>query len=269
MSKVDLVDWPAGEVLALSGSASSLKIPVTVHNASAKTVRIADASLVEVRSEASGLSLRLEPAPFQMIVGPRATSSTQLRLRLDPLTPPGHYRGEIKVGDLVRPVEIDVLERTALSIRPAPLLVDASLGRRQTLMVAFENRGNTPLTLDLVGSYPLGEEVPLSPQRLEHPSEGADALGQIFNRALGLVETPSLAEVGRIDLDMPNGPTRLEVGALRTEPLTVTLPDELSPVARYHVFAPVYGTDLHLVIVTAAKPGLPGKAKPRKQEKAA
>jgi hypothetical protein len=82
---------------------------------------------------------------------------------------------------------------------------------------------------------------------------------------LGLGVGPALTQVGTVNLFMPAGPVRLGPGAARTEQIAIGLPESLSPVARHHVFAPIYATDLHVIIVTAAKSRPTAKARRRKQ----
>ncbi len=258
MGALDLVDWPADRTLALSGSAAALRIPLAVRNGSTETVHLAEASLAEVRLAGKGPPLRLEPIPVQMSVVGHGVGRTQLRLRLDPATPPGRYEGEIKFGALVRPVTIDVLPDVRLEVRPAPLVVDAAQGLEPSVTVAFENRGNVPLTIDVTGHYPLAEEAPVAPDRLEGESQGENPLAAIFDKLIGRDPTPVLIPFGLIELAMAGGTAPLAAGASLVAQVSLKLPKTLSPSARYHCFAPVYATDLHIVIVTAAKP--PGLA---------
>jgi len=265
MAKLDLVDWPADRTLSLSGSAGALRIPITLRNASAGAIQVSDVSLAEVRLGAAGKPLRLDPIPVHVNVAANGVARARIRLRLDPTTPPGRYQGEIRLAGISRPIEIEVVAQAELVVRPAPLVVDAALGPEQRFAVAFQNRGNTTLTIDLTGDYPLGEELPLAPERIERPADGVERLGQIFKDVMGLGAAPVLTQIGTVGLFMPGGPVRLEPGATRTEQVAVALPEGLSPAARHHAFAPVYASDLHIVIVTAAKRPAPAKARRRKQ----
>jgi hypothetical protein len=260
MSALDLVDWPADRTLALSGSAGSLKIPLTLRNASTEPAVMAEASLAEVRLGGKGPPLRLEPLPVQLTVAGRATGRAQLRLRLDPSTPPGRYEGQVKLGGLVRPVAIDILAEAKLAIRPAPLVVDAAQGLDQVAMVGFANQGNVPLTIDLNGVYPLAEEAPVAPDRLETAGEAGNPLGMIFDKLTGREPAPALVPFGVLELAMPAGGVALAAGATWAGPVSLKLPKTLSASARYHCFAPVYASDLHIVVVTAAKPPIPAQA---------
>lgn len=253
MAALDLVDWPAERTLTLSGSAAALRIPLALRNSSAKPLQLAEASLAEVRLVGGdGRPLRADPVPVQVIVAANGTARAQLRLRLDPATPPGRYEGKVKLGSLERTVAIEVLAEVKLGIRPAPVVIDAAAGSEQRFTVAFENRGNTPLTIDLAGDYPLGEEVPIAPDRIEEAAEG-NPLAAIFDRLVGRTPSPTLVPFGAVKLAMPGGPQVLQPGEARSAEVAASLPKTLSPVARYHLFAPLYAADLHVVVITGAK----------------
>lgn len=256
MAELDLVDWPADRTLAVSGPAAALKIPLTLRNASGEPAQVAEASLAEVRLAGTGAPLRAEPVPLQIVVGGHGVGRAQLRLRLDPATPPGRYEGQVRLGDLARSVAIEVLPEAKLQIRPAAFVVDAAKGREQVVVAAFENRGNVALTIDVRGAYPLAVEHAAASDRLE--SEAAEnPLAAVMDRLLERTPRPALESFGELELAMPGGPRPLEPGGAVTIEIAVRLPARLAATARYHAFVPVYAEDLHIVVVTAAKPGGP------------
>jgi hypothetical protein len=259
MGALDLVDWPADRTLTLSGSTGALRIPLALRNSSAEPLQLAEVSLADVRLAGGGAPLRTQPAPIQLSVAGNGVTRAQLRLRLDPATPPGRYEGEVTMAGLRRTVAIDVLPEVKLGIRPAPVVVDAAAGPEQRFTVAFENRGNVPLTIDLTGDYPLGEEVPIAPDRIDKGSAAGNPLAAIFDRVIGRAPAPTLVPFGALKLAMPGGPELLQPGEARTAQVSVSLPKDLSPIARYHLFAPLYAVDLHIVVVTGAKPPIPAK----------
>jgi hypothetical protein len=259
MGALDLVDWPAGRTLTLSGSAGALRIPLVLRNNAAEPLQLTEASLADVRLAGGDRPLRTEPVPVQLSVAGNGTTRAQLRLRLDPATAPGRYEGKVKLGGLQRTVAIDVLPDVKLGIRPAPVVIDAAAGREQGFTVAFENRGNVPLTIDLTGDYPLGEEVPIAPDRINEAAAADNPLAAIFDRVIGRTPAPTLVPFGALKLAMPGGSVLLQPGEARTAQVSVSLPKDLSPIARYHLFAPLYAVDLHLVVVTGAKPPIPAK----------
>jgi hypothetical protein len=254
MGALDLVDWPAERTLSLAGSAGNLRIPLTLRNASDQPAHLAEASLAEVRLAGAGASLRLAPLAVQMQIPGHGVGRTHLRLRLDPATPPGRYEGRIKLGDLVRTLAIDVLPDVKLNVRPSPIVVDAGGGLAPVVAVSFENRGNVPLTIDVSGHYPLAEESPVSPDRLDGAADGDNPLAKIFDKLIGREPQPVLIPFGTLEMSMLGGPLALEPGATLVATVELKLPATLAPSARYHTFAPVYASDLHIVVVTAAKP---------------
>lgn len=249
MAALEFADGPIGKPLALSGSAAGLKLPLALRNTTRNVQHLATASFAEVRLAGGGPPLRIEPVPVLLNVAADGVVRTQLRLRLDPATPPGRYEGLVRLGDLSRAVTIDVLPQPGLAIRPDPLVVDAAGGLDQRLDVAFENTGNTPLTIDLTGAYPLGEEV----QVPSAPATTAPTVNSGASLFFGPRERPNLVAAGTVQLSLGNGAQVLAPGESKTLTVVLSLPKTLSPVARYHLYAPLYTVDLHVVIVTAAK----------------
>ena len=253
MGALEFADGPATKPLALSGSAAGLKLPLALRNTSGQVQHLATASFADVRLAGGGPPLRIEPVPVLLNVAGDGVIRTQLRLKLDPATPPGHYEGLVKLGDLSRPVAIDVLPEPGVAIRPQPLVVDAAQGPQQRLDVAFENTGNTPLTIDLAGAYPLGQEVPVptpaATTTAPAPSTPVPGLSGLF----GERPRPNLIAAGTVQIGLAKGPEVLAPGEARTLGVTIALGNPLSPTARYHLYVPVYAADLHIVFVTAAK----------------
>ena len=258
MGALDLLDWPADRTVALSGSAAGLSLPITLRNASSDVLHLANASLSEVRRVGGGPPLRLDPVPIGMNLAGDGVTRTQLRLRLDPATPPGRYEGKLRLGDLTRTVAIEVLAETKLAVRPAPVVVDAGAGGpAYRFDASFENRGNIPLIIDLAGSYPLGEEIPIPPKPVDAGGTTEDRLAALLDLLIGRETAPKLTPFGTAELSQPGGQQVLAPGETRVIALELALPNPLSPTARYHLFAPLYAADLHIVIVTAAKSAAP------------
>lgn len=237
MGEVDLIDWPEERTLVVAGPPAALKIPFSLRNRSLEPIRLHEASLADMRLAGGGASLRLAPVPLGIHLPGEGASSGQMRLRLDPTTPPGRYEGRIRLGDVSRAVTIDVLPEPRLQVRPEPVVVDASTGREQRFRAAFANTGNMPLTIDLTGDYPLGEEAQVAAGRLDAVGEG-NRVGQVLDRIFDRETRPALVPFDAARLVMPGGRERLEPGESRTVEIGLTLPEGLSPTARYHLFAP-------------------------------
>jgi hypothetical protein len=264
---LELVDWPPDRTLALSGTAAGLRLPLILRNARAGVHAMGELSLSDVRRVGGGPPLRLEPLPTGLNLAADSVTRTQIRLRLDPATAPGRYEGSLRVGELTRTVAIDVLAEAKLTIRPAPVVIDAGSARTHRFEVSFENRGNVPLTIDLAGDYPLGEEVAIAREPAGAGAE--DRLGALLDTLIGRETAPKLTPFGTAGLKQPGGRQELPPAQALVASVELTLPEGLAPTARYHLFAPVYAADLHLVIVTAAKSAAPPRAARRTKGAAA
>lgn len=261
MAGLDLVDWPAERTLTVAGSPRTFQFPIILRDLAGGQTPIVEATFADMRPVGGGAPIRIAPAPVQLRFAGGGDASGRVRLRLDPGTPPGRYVGRMRVGDVSRSVAIDVLPEPRLDVRPAPLIVDAAAGREQRMIVALDNRGNVPLTIDLSGAYPLAEEAPVAPDKLD----AAGPLATMFDRLLDRAQAPTLIPFdGTLELAMPDGAEKLDPGASLTLSISLALPPTLSPTARYHAFAPVYDSDLHVMIITAAKPPLPHRSAKRK-----
>ena len=265
MAAFDLVDWPAERTLRVTGSPSSLRVPLILSNSSDSLQAGGAPVLVELRN-AEGQLLPVQSVGTLPAVAARGVAPGRLRVRLDPTTPPGSYAGSITVAGVTRSLQIDIVETIALALRPAPLVVDLTAGLTQRAAISVENRGNIVLTIDLAGDYPLGEELPLLAGAAPKP-EAADGIEKL----LALLQPPArrappLREIGKIGIAMPQGATRIEPGATATIALDLKLPEALAPTARYRAFIPLYDEDLVIAVVTAAKLKSPGP-KPRPRSK--
>jgi hypothetical protein len=262
MSTPQLLNWPVNQSLRVSGPPGSLRFPVSMAKVPDATLTQQAVALVNVRTE-TGVKLQTRSLTLGLGVVANTAQGTA-RLRLDPGTPPGLYSGNIEIGGLTRPIEINVVEQVKLSIRPSPLVFDRARGLSQIIPVTFENKGNVALTINVSGTYPLGEELPITSS---HSGESADAgiehLTEIFSGLLGSRGRPALREVGKLVLAMPHGEIQLEPGLVQTGFVQMTVPDGLSPSARFRAYVPVYIADLEIAVITATKqPPAPGP-KPR------
>ncbi|HEY2594952.1 MAG TPA: hypothetical protein VGK33_13735 [Chloroflexota bacterium] len=250
MAGLELVDWPADRSLVVSGSPPTLRIPLTIRNPSGAPAMLAEPTLAEMRRTEDGLRLSAAASPLFLNVPANGVAGGRMRLRLDATTAPGRYEGEVRMGDITRTIVIEVLPETKLDVRPSPVVVDASQGRDQPVTARFENRGNVPLHIDAAGTYPLFREIAGGAEHVG--PEAVSPLGGLLEQLIG--RTPNLAPDGEAELASPNGPLSLAPGESSFATLALKLPEGMSPTDRYHVFAPLYASDLHIVIVTAAKP---------------
>ena len=250
MPGLELVDWPADRTLVVSGSPRALRIPLTIRNPSGAPAMLAEPSLAELQRTEDGARLSAAASPLFLNVPANGVADGRVRLRLDAATAPGRYQGQVRMGDITRTIVIEVLPEAKLDVRPAPVVMDASEGRDQHVTARFENRGNVPLLIDADGTYPLFKEIAGGGESVG--PKAASPLGGVLEQLIG--RTPNLAPAGEVELTSPNGALSLAPGESGFATLTVKLPGGMSATDRYHVFAPLYASDLHIVIVTAAKP---------------
>jgi hypothetical protein len=259
MAAIDLVDWPTDRPLRVSGAPSSLRAPFASRTAADHAQPPPQASLIGLKDSSGG---EIAARSIGVMRG-------QIRLRLDATTPPGRYEGGVEIAGVERPIVIDVVETIDVAIRPAPVVIDLAIGPQHMITVAIENRGNVPLTIDLAGDYPLGEEIAIFPERIEREEGDAlQRLADLFARTIGTRAQRAMREGGTITLSMPDGAVRIDPGATKTVTVGVTLPEGLSPGGRYRAFIPVYTADLELVAVTATKQP-PQEQRPRTRKRGA
>lgn len=125
-----------------------------LHNRSDEKVRIKRIPLVESRLTGPA---DVSVSHLQLLA--RLLPGTELQVRaqvlIPPHTPPGRYTAEALVGNIRKPVAIDVLESWDLAILPASLSLKPHLGERPVLTVQLTNRGNMPWNIPRAAFAPL------------------------------------------------------------------------------------------------------------------
>lgn len=119
---------------------------VHLQNQSPEKVRIKKIPLVASKltgpTEVSVSHLQL----FARLLPGTALQATA-QVLIPPDTPPGRYTAEALVGNVRKPVAVDVLESWDLAIIPAELSLKFDLGERLVRTVQLTNRGNMPWNL--------------------------------------------------------------------------------------------------------------------------
>jgi hypothetical protein len=246
-----LVDWTDGaKVLRVSGKASRIRVPIALLNHGGETLHLATALVQGLHHHLLRQQLPDVTLPLGLSVRPHMAAGSSVRLRLDPSTPAGIYRGDIGVGGQLRPLEITIVEDIALDITPDPLVIAADLGATQRKTVLLRNRGNVALHIDMTGSYPLGEEQPLA------SADTGSAVEKLIDR-FRPPATPPLTPAGEIRIAMDDPVSVLQPGTEHVFRLSITLPSELRPEARYRATVPLYQADVRVIVVTAVKSAKP------------
>lgn len=253
MASPELLNWPAGRPVYVSGPPGGLRFPVKIGPAPAGALALHKASLIDIRGP-SGHALVARSVKVGFAGGEANTIEGRVRLRLDPATPPGRYAGSVEIAGVARSIEIDVLEQVDVAIRPSPLILDLSLGLSQQRRVTFENRGNVPLRIDVASEYPIGEETPVVPASgINTGARDAEQLVDILDELLGAHRRAPLKRAGAVRLTMAGGSFELAPSAIRDAEVELIVSGDLLESARYRAFVPVYNSDLEIVVVTAAK----------------
>ena len=153
----EAVDEPwviLGDRLQLLGKPTQCLGHLHLKNRSAEKVRIRRIPLVDSRltgpTEVSVSHLQL----FARLL-PDTELQTSAQLRLPPQTPPGRYMAEALVGNVRKPVAVDVLESWDIAILPTELTMKLHLGECLIRTVQLTNRGNVPWNIPRAAFAPL------------------------------------------------------------------------------------------------------------------
>lgn len=132
-----------GDRLEFLGKPTQCLGHVHLHNRSLEKVRIKQIPLVDSRltgpAEVSVSHLRVSAR-----LPPGTSLRTSARLLIPSHTPPGKYTAAALVGNVRKPVAVDVLESWDLAVIPADLSVKLHPGERLLRTVQITNRGNMP-----------------------------------------------------------------------------------------------------------------------------
>lgn len=248
-SGLEILDWPDGAPSVLSARRAALNFPVSV-----KTLgEVPQVHALTVKSIAPMHAGGKAPA---MVTGATAQlalrgsgdqASGDVSLKLDRGMPPGTYLATLDVVGTELTVSFTVVPDTSLRIRPGLVVLDAATGNRASAIIGVESRGNVPLIIDLAGTYPLGREESLAAVAGD-PKSALEVLMAALNRAPRV-----LTEAGALQVEQPDGPLLLPPAESATVRIDVRWECTLDPARRYRAFLPLYGADVELAIVAAAK----------------
>lgn len=247
MADLEVTGWPDSAPLAASPRRAALRFPVgladTAAEPSVRPIIVKGIAPEGGRAapEASGATARL------VAHGGAAGSRAEVALQLARDMAPGNYVATLDVAGTERRIAFAVVPDSALRIRPSLATIDASGGKQGGVVIGVENRGNVTLTIDLAGSYPLGREEPLAAA----PADEGTALAVL---TAALARAPRvLTEVCALHVAQPGGAILLAPGASAAIALTARWDHALDPSRRYRAVLPLYGSDVEIAIVTAAK----------------
>jgi hypothetical protein len=161
---------------------------------------------------------------------PKGPEPASVRMRFASTTPPGTYRGEIRVGELTIPTTAEVQPRAQLRADPSRLALTGAAGADLSANVLLTNAGNVTVRLperSRVGLLAAGAWGDAFWFALTEPNgEGARRFERfvegLADRAAGLAEI-RLGAARTLD---PGASERLE--------LSIRLPDRLEAGTTYH-----------------------------------
>jgi hypothetical protein len=222
------------------------------------------------RAEMVSSSLPLPPRFTYLSLGsPIPSESTvhvPVRFALPPGTAPATYEAVFDIGGEPHSVELQVLPDERLDIAaPEPAMTGAA-GEAVRCELLFSNRGNVPLTLDVLGGVVLEDLEPtcLAVDRalaaVRALAEEKDAHRVFLDR---LVKDYADRQPGLVRVRVAEGPVTLEPGDARTLAVEFHLPGNLPPGRRYQGLLE-YGTGRARLRIdsTVAKGGREKAARP-------
>lgn len=258
------------EPIVLVGTPGILRTRVPMRNPTGERLRLREAVLRGGIERVLGASA--QPPLSDMVLFAGQDRLATLTVAVDPYAPPGEYAGELEVAGHVRPFVLTVLEKVDLRISPTPVVVQNLPGETLTKQVVLENRGNVPLTIAEIGPIALDDEL-FECHALRATAKVVDENDKNLQKILAEI----LIQGGKIIEEMGllrirNQEVVMEPGDIVTLSLEVRVPDKISPRGRYTAVAPLYTTDIELLIVPGGAkskpPATPAAATPPKRASA-
>jgi Helix-hairpin-helix motif len=173
-----------------------------------------------------------------------------VRLRVDPLRPPGSYEATLVAGEKRYPVTILVTEQLATVLSPPNLVLPTVAGKYERRLIV-RNDGNVSLTIDDIGVLFL---------------EDADLPGQAFRGTLLKTDHPKLddligtvvdelkrnsAELGPLLVRTTNKPIRVEPGGNALLILEAEVPQNLPRRRNFVATIPIRDATLRFQLVSS------------------
>jgi len=267
-----VVAIPPDEPINVVGAPGALRVNLPLVNSGTSALVIRDAAIRNVVAREGKRPLAGIGASLTAVLASGQASQGQLRLQLDPHTPPGDYVGEIEIAGTTHPLALTVVEQVRLSIDPDPIFLEGAAGSAVRKTVLFRNLGNVPLHIRHAGAVPLGEELPFAPTataEIAVGGRGENAITKLLGTLFEGRHTRLLKESGAMPVRLVDGDFTLAPGESEGAVVECTLPDDLLPHRRYRAYAPIYDADLAFIIVTMEaervlpKPGA-DRTKPRR-----
>jgi hypothetical protein len=184
--------------------------------------------------------------PMALRVVPRAAgdAATRLHLRLSMSTPVGTYLGTLKMGGEEHPIEVRVDGHSDLGFSPSHLTLMASPGDEEIVDLTVVNRGNLPVSLELMD----GDAIPNALQAL-HERPRADAKGAKGRDPVARVAERIAPHLATLPVEILGGAGVLRAGELRELRVKVSYPKKLAPGRSYIAVWPLANQQFYIVAV--------------------
>lgn len=143
-----------GDRLQFLGKPGQCLGDIHLHNRSNEKVRVKQIPLID--SKLTGPA-DVSVSHLQLVAKllPGTALQARAKVQMPPHTPPGRYTAEALVGNVRKPVSIEVLESWDLAILPADLSLKLQSGERAVRTVHLTNRGNVPWNIPHAAFAPL------------------------------------------------------------------------------------------------------------------
>lgn len=155
----------------------------------------------------------------------------RIKVRVDPLTPPGRYEGTATIGKTKIPLVADVQASTNVRTTPAMIEVSPAPGESVTVSVTLLNLGNVPTDVPATTTFPLLDRSGIGDAFYhaigDPPPEGKQRIDVLLDdlaESSGGVVTATAVK----DTDGP-----IQPGETGTIELTLAFSDRLRPGAQY------------------------------------
>lgn len=154
----------------------------------------------------------------------------KLRLRLDPLTPPGQYHAVLKVSGSSLPIEINVETDSRAGILPSKLSLSGAPGDKIKLNVQFLNRGNAGFDIPQTASVGVYDDNGIETAFASTYRQDTETFEELATHFVKMLRD---GHGGLVKLRILEGQGALAPAARSTVVIEVQLPSKLKPGHHY------------------------------------